>query len=510
MPSQFILYARKSSDSEERQVLSIEAQVRELKEYAAREQIKVVDVLTESKTAKIPGRKVFGELISRIEKGETNGILAWHPDRLARNSVDGGHIVYLLDSQKVKELRFPTFWFENTPQGKFMLNIAFGQSKYYVDNLSENVRRGIRQKLSIGQYPGPAPIGYNNDLVTHTIVVDEACAPLVSRLFETFASGQYSIAQLRELSFSWGLVSRRSKRMLSSTETRRILTNPFYYGLIRYDGEVYKAAHKPIISKKTFDACQEIFLCKSRPQRHRKGWFPFLDLAKCLHCGCSITAERQKGRDYYRCSKKKGKCPEPFLRADRLEPQIVTALHNIGFNDDVYDKVLTAWTQEREGSRQHIEANQRELREKLSEVSLKLDRLLDLNLSGHVTNQEYAGKKELLLNQKLQLEAELAKTEGEATGWLEPAREFMEAARKAHLLAIGNDKTAQKHFLKNVGSNFSVSQRTLEFDLDFPWVCLARKGRNQKWRSQPRKHSSSVSGAGGELNYCNQQLRRHP
>ncbi|MCD6402505.1 recombinase family protein, partial [bacterium] len=142
--TKFFLYARKSTNEPDRQVLSIEAQITELKEFAKKENLEIVDIFIESQTAKEPGRSIFNETLSRIEKGEANGILAWHPDRLARNSVDGGRIIYLLDIGKIKELKFPTFWFEPTPQGKFMLNIAFGQSKYYLDNLSENTKRGLR------------------------------------------------------------------------------------------------------------------------------------------------------------------------------------------------------------------------------------------------------------------------------------------------------------------------------------------------------------------------------
>src|SRR3990167_2327907 len=127
------LYARKSTDEPERQVLSIEAQMFELREFAKKE-----------------GLNIVRELVASIEKNEAEGILAWHPDRLARNSIDGGRIIYLVDTGKITTLKFPTFWFDPTPQGKFMLSIAFGQSKYYVDNLSENIKRGIRQKLRNG------------------------------------------------------------------------------------------------------------------------------------------------------------------------------------------------------------------------------------------------------------------------------------------------------------------------------------------------------------------------
>jgi DNA invertase Pin-like site-specific DNA recombinase len=118
----------------------------ELRELARKENLLVVDELVESQTAKIPGRPVFNEMIERLERGEASGILAWHPDRLARNSIDGGRIIHLVDTGKIRELKFPTFWFEPTPQGKFMLSIMFGQSKYYVDSLSENIRRGSDKK----------------------------------------------------------------------------------------------------------------------------------------------------------------------------------------------------------------------------------------------------------------------------------------------------------------------------------------------------------------------------
>src|SRR3989339_2228945 len=150
MSQKFFLYARKSTDVEDKQVLSIDAQITELRAFAKNEKLEIVEEFVEKRTAKIPGRPIFGEMMRRIEKGEAAGILSWHPDRLARNSVDGGQIIYLLDCGRITALKLPTFWFEATPQGKFMLNIAFGQSKYFVDNLSENTKRGLRQKLRRG------------------------------------------------------------------------------------------------------------------------------------------------------------------------------------------------------------------------------------------------------------------------------------------------------------------------------------------------------------------------
>lgn len=155
----YYIYVRKSTDVEDKQILSVEAQIVELRKYAADNNMQIAGVIVEKQSAKKPGRKKFNAMMKDIEAGKANGILSWHPDRLARNSVDGGHIIYLLDQSRLVALKFPTFWFENTSQGKFMLSMAFSQSKYYVDNLSENTKRGLRQKVRRGEYPSNAPFG---------------------------------------------------------------------------------------------------------------------------------------------------------------------------------------------------------------------------------------------------------------------------------------------------------------------------------------------------------------
>ena len=209
----FVIYARKSSEAEDRQMLSIEAQLRELEEYAAKEQLQIVASFQEARTARETGRTVFGEMLGLIEKGEADGILAWHPDRLARNSVDGGHIIHLIDQGKLKDLRFPTLTFENTPQGIFMLSIAFSQSKYYTDNLSENVKRGIRQKLKRGEWSWFAPTGYLNDPKSRNIVPDPEKAPIVRKAFELYATGEYTLDAIKEFLKSQNLRSRTGKLM---------------------------------------------------------------------------------------------------------------------------------------------------------------------------------------------------------------------------------------------------------------------------------------------------------
>ena len=224
----YFLYARKSTDETDKQVLSIEAQIAELHEFALREKVQIIQTFIESQTAKDPGRPIFNNMLLRIEKNEAKGIISWHPDRLARNSIDGGKIIYLIDQGKITGLKFPTFWFDETAKGKFMLNIAFGQSKYYIDNLSENVKRGLRQKVRRGEFPGTSPTGYVNDKNSRTIQKDNERFLLVRKMFELYATGEYSLKNLRERISELGLTSRNNKK-LSKSNVQTIFQNPFYY-----------------------------------------------------------------------------------------------------------------------------------------------------------------------------------------------------------------------------------------------------------------------------------------
>ena len=147
-----------------------------------------------------------------------------------------------------------------------MLNIAFGQSKYFVDNLSENTKRGLRQKLRRGELPGYAPLGYLNDLLKHTMYKDPERFRLVRKLFELYATGNYSLKDLRKLITSAGLLSRKGN-MLSVSNIQSILSTSFYYGVFKYNGELYDGKHEPMIAKKLFEACQKVMADRSRPKK---------------------------------------------------------------------------------------------------------------------------------------------------------------------------------------------------------------------------------------------------
>ena len=164
----FFLYARKSTDDKDKQVQSIPDQISELRAFAKKNDIVIKEVLTEKQSAKKVGRKVFEAMLGRIAEGEAGGILAWHPDRLSRNMTDGARLVESVERHDT-DLRFPTYSFDKSPHGIFCLSLAFGQSKLYVDNLAENVKRGMHNKARRGVYPGGAPLGYINNRNTREI-----------------------------------------------------------------------------------------------------------------------------------------------------------------------------------------------------------------------------------------------------------------------------------------------------------------------------------------------------
>ena len=271
----YFLYARKSTEDDDHQIMSIEAQLFELREYARRENLEIVREFQEAKSAKKPGRERFAEMIDEIEKSEGVGILAWHPDRLARNSVDGGRIIYLVDTGKIVSLRFPQFWFEPTPQGKFMLQVAFGQSKYFSDNLIENVKRGIRQKLRRGEWLTLAPFGYVNNPKTRQIEPHPAKSKIVVRAFEEFAKGTYTLKSMSEFLAELG-VETKHRTPLAKCSIHHLLTNRAYLGFVAHHGEYHEGTFPPILSLATFEVVQEVLKRKAKPrkskQRHN---FPF-------------------------------------------------------------------------------------------------------------------------------------------------------------------------------------------------------------------------------------------
>jgi len=480
MPKYF-LYTRKSTDEDDRQVLSLDAQETELLEFALRDKLDIIATFRESQTAKEPGRPIFNQMLERIENGEAQGILAWHPDRLARNSVDGGKIIYMVDRERIQALKFPTFWFEATPQGKFMLSIAFGQSKYFVDNLSENIKRGLRQKLRRGEYPAPAPLGYMNDLKNHTIVKHPDKFRLVKKMFDLYATGEYSLKDVQQSMNSSGLLS-RNQNILPVATIRNILSNTFYYGVFKYNGELHEGKHEPIITKKLFEAVQKTMTDRSRPKKPSQKTFPFRHLLNCGECGCAISSEIQKNiYTYYRCTKKKGPCGQHYVREELLAEQVSGWLQKVSLSAETADWMVAELDKEKEQDKANGAIHAQNLKEQICELENKLDKLLDTHLQGIITKEEYSAKKQKILDPKIGISENLLDFERDGNNRLEPAKKFILEAKKAGIIALHGNFFDQKNFLKKIGSNRLLLSREVVVELKESWNLL--KNFNQKARA---------------------------
>ncbi len=474
----YILYARKSTEEDDRQVLSIEAQFVELKEYAAKEKLEIVASFQEAKTAKEPGRMKFAEMLAILESGKADGIISWHPDRLARNSVDGGKIIHFVDRGLIRSLKFPTFWFEPTPQGLFMLNIAFGQSKYFVDNLRENVKRGLRQKIRNGVWPSWAPLGYSNNPKTRGIDVDTEKVSKVKKIFDMYATGGYPLNSLANWCEKKKLLT-NSGNKISLSNVQHILQNPFYIGLMRYKGEIFEGTHEPLISKKLFDKCQEVMAKRGKVRPDRKHNFAFLGLMKCASCGCSITAQYAKGNGgiytYYRCTKKRGTCQEKYLSENHLVAQIKNFLQKVSLSSQDSEKILVALEEEENQAKEQARTEVINLKEQLSQVETKLQKLLDVYLEDALTQKEYAAKKETLVSQKVTLNEKITDFEQKGLSWLEPAREFVLSLNQATNLIQTDNLSELPTFLKNIGSNHILRNRQFFFTPKIEYELVAER-----------------------------------
>ena len=474
----YIIYARKSTEDENHQILSIESQLAELREFAAKEKLEIVASLCEAKTAKEPGRTKFAEMLSLIKKDKADGILSWHPDRLARNAVDGGKIIHLIDKGIIKSLKFPTFWFEPTPQGLFMLQIAFGQSKYYVDNLRENVTRGMRQKIRNGVWPLWAPLGYLNNPITRGIDVDEKKASLVKKMFRVYSSGNHTLKEMSEWCKRAGLKSNLDNG-ISPGQVQTTLQNIFYIGLMKYKGEVFEGKHKPLISKKLFDKVQEVLKERGKPQKIKHN-FAFLGLMKCP-CSAAITAEKKikkSGREYiyYRCTKKKGPCLEKhFLREEDLIKQIKTYLQKVSLSSQDTKRVLAELEKDELKAKEETKILVQNLKKEIAEIETKLEKLLDVYLTEVISTEEYTSRKQKILTQKLELQERIKDFEQKGLSWLEPAREFVLKLNYAEKLRNSDNFPEMKTFLKNIGSNHILHNQKLIFSFKFPFNLAAER-----------------------------------
>src|SRR3989344_9288756 len=219
---EYFIYARKSSESEDRQVLSIDSQKNELQEIIKRNGLKIINIKEEAHSAKSPGRPVFNNLLNEIERGTAQGVVVWNVDRLSRNSVDTGRLVYLFDIGKLQEVVTPSQTFHNTPNDKFLLSLLCSTAKLDNDNKGINVKRGLKAKAERGIFPCQAPTGYVNNKYAErgnkTVEIAPDRFDAVRKMFEIVASQKYTPMQtLKIATDDWGFRQKNGKKLARST-----------------------------------------------------------------------------------------------------------------------------------------------------------------------------------------------------------------------------------------------------------------------------------------------------
>jgi site-specific DNA recombinase len=517
----FIGYARKSSeDNKERQAASLPDQIYIIEGIRAKQGLEIVEVLQESKSAYGKGRELFEQMINRIENGEANAILTWHPNRLARNMTDGGRIIDLMDMNRLVEVRTPSRSYHNTPEDKFMLNLEFSLSKKDSDDKSVVVVRGLEKKAREGWRPGEAPQGYLNDKTTESglrhIFIDPDKFPFIQKIFQMYYEGTSVNEIYRIAKDVWGYRGRQKKRSggkpLCISMIYRILSNPFYCGRFEYPeggGKWYDGKHDKAVSGEVFDEIQ--VRLGRRSQYHLKSHqFAFTgSLVHCGLCDSAIVAEEKwqcicskcklkfsitrNNRDkctgcgtlipdmdkptildyiYYRCGRKKNPaCREKAIRIDRLEGQIVNELSTVDISPDFMKWAIKQILEDNKNQKVFREDAIENVKQAHDGVRAKLDNLLQLKISpgnkdGSLLSDE--GYK----TEKDKLEAELKNLEGQfvdvdnkmikANDQTEKAFTFAE--RAIEKFNTTDDLKVKRDIFMGLGLHLTLQEGNVRFD----------------------------------------------
>lgn len=441
-----IFYRRKSTDSEDKQQLSLEGQTNEVKRYLELrnftfngEQYQIAKTIEESMSAKRPGRPGFNKMVNLLQVGVYNGVIAYKLDRLTRNFTDlgtlsdlvqyGGKAIILTDSGLIK----------NNATDLFTLGINVCVAKKKVDDLSEDTKRGMKQKAAMGWFPGYAPTGYlnvQNKARMNIIIIDAERGPHVEKAFKFYATGLYSLEVLSNLLTKEGFKT-RDDRSLSKTSLEAILKNPFYYGYFRNNGGLAKGLHEPLISKELWDRVQAMLegrsVCTLKP---RSLIYDYRGVLRCAECGCLITAQKTKGIVYYRCSKSRGRCTQPYIQEKDLKPQLEAIFENLYIPQKKIDNLQNQLKNLYDEETKQAMNSEHNIKRQLAELKAQKKQLFTKIISGKINVDDPVLKEfEIELGQKIaDTENELLKMATSTKNWLEESSNLLKLCQQAKKL----------------------------------------------------------------------------
>jgi len=475
-----VLYARVSSKEQEREGYSIPAQKKLLYSYAQKHGYEIVQEFIDVETAKQSGRTNFTKMVQYLEEHPKVGIiLCEKTDRLYRNFKDYV-IIDDLDLTLVFVKEGSVLNKHSRSHEKFIHGIKVLMAKNYIDNLSEETRKGLLEKAEEGEFPALAPLGYRHDKANKTIELDEKRAPIIKEMFELYAAGEYSIRGLHAYVTDQGLTNRKGNKVMISS-VAEMLKNPFYHGDFIWAGKQYHGKHPPIVDKALYDRVQAMISSKNHTRESTHG-FAYTGLLKCAECGCSITAEIKKGRYiYYHCTFDKGKCGGSYVREEELERQFGKIFKQFQFSEKVFN-----WTREalQLSQKEKAEFHNKAI-EKLNAQYLKLQNRIDQmyldKLDGEVEEAFYIKHMKEWREDQKRLQRDISEHQSADENYIEQGIRLIEIARNAYQFFHRKDQPIRAELVRFIFPNSNLRDGKVEpvfkppFDIIWKLAQEARK-----------------------------------
>ena len=472
------LYARVSSKDQAKEGFSIPAQLKLLRQYAAEEGLTVAEEYVDVETAKRTGRVSFGKMVHDLRTSSgARIVLVEKTDRLYRNLKDWVTLDELdVEVHLVKEAVVLSA--ESRSSEKFMHGIKVLMAKNYIDNLSEEVRKGMAEKAAQGLWPSSAPLGYRN--VTGTsgqkiIEPDPNLVPTIVRLFEWYATGTMSLKDVTRKARSAGLSFRKSGAPLPLSTVHAMLRNRIYMGEFDWKGRAYQGVHEPIVPRELWERVQEV-LDRRHANRHRRAKhnFAFSGLIRCGHCGCAVVGEIKKRRYvYYHCTGYKGKCPEPYVREEVLEQRFSELLGRLSFDAEVLDWVREALTESHEDERRaHDEAIER-LQAEYARLQHRLDAMYVDKLDGRIDTASFDRMAAAWRSEQADCRRLNEQHEAANQSYMAEGVRLLELARNARRLFEKQEAREKRRLLDFLVSNCSWKDGQLTTEFRQPFDALA-------------------------------------